>query len=206
MSSIPWFGLAVMLVLSVSACDKASTPPAAPATDVSPVTATTAVRAGMKNQLFAARTSREIRATDGTAFVLGPKGPGDRVTTLIAQRANDGITVNCGCSAGCSEGSGEPISIGCNIVMDSNNPTEATCGGECSSPNATCMSCSFAFQTPPSSDPRADWVRDVTGGPGGTAGVDAGASEPDAADGSSSTPGTSPVTDAATSDAGAVSR
>lgn len=175
MSSIARVGLIVALSLCFSACQKAELPPAASGGDAAPVSAAMPVRAGMKTLLFEARTSREIRAAAGTTFVLGPLGEGERVTTVIAQRANGGIDLNCGCPAGCSGGDGgDGLSLGCSVTMDNDNPTEAICGGDCSSPNASCMGCSFAFTPPAPDDPRAEWVRDLTANPGSGAGVDAG--------------------------------
>jgi hypothetical protein len=144
---------AALAACITTACSKPS------ATDTEPAAGTQVfVVGGMKNEIFEARSGQSIALTDGTVATPITDAKGTVTGVSIARDNAGGIDVSCACPAGCSEGDGTPGGAGC-VVGIPTGGKDASCGGSCSSPNQSCMACSFSFSQPGANDIRAKWVK-----------------------------------------------
>ena|SRR5688572_6148306 len=155
-SETPTFWLAALAVFFVAGCSKDPDPASS---GDSPAAGTEIlVVGGMKNQIFEASSGQHISLTEGTVGAPVTDKDGNVTGISIARDNSGGIDVSCACPAGCSEGDGTPGGAGC-IAGIQPGGTDASCGGSCSSPNQSCMSCSFSFAQPSPTDIRAKWVK-----------------------------------------------
>lgn len=147
---------AALAVCLVAACSK---PSATTAENTAPAEGTQVlVAGGMNNEIFKADSGQRITLADGAVGTPVTDKDGNIRGISIARDNAGGIDVSCSCPAGCSEGDGTPGGPGC-VVGIPTGGKDASCSGSCSSQTQSCMSCTFSFTQPASTDIRANWVK-----------------------------------------------